>query len=247
MHFTLSCILHRAVTYATVVHSTLWAVEVIFRGGFGSSCFSLHTLALELNLKPTVLAPLSSRAGQFQDGALQWGWEHGACRNARACGFPTDSRTPLALSCWPPPPCLQPPPCDCSCLRCRTSREERVVGAWGVGSESFPLLERTPFLPYPLQVHAFPPCPEEPSAKRGFPLPLQGPGSPRMGEPTQEEPQAGVLGTASLPEALRPHTSQGGLSGTGAVTIIHLVTSPAPQAGPPAHVPTYTPQVPAPC
>ena len=68
-----------------------------------------------------------------------------------------------------------------------------------------------------------------------------------MGEPTQEEPQAGVLGTASLPEPLRLHTSLGGLSGTGAVTIIRLVTSTAPQAGLPVPVPAYTPRVPAPC
>lgn len=81
-------------------------------------------------------------------------------------------------------------------------------GAWGVGSESFPLLGRTPCLSsHPSRVRAFPPHPEEPSAKRGFSLPLQGPGRPRMGEPTQEEPQAGVLGTGSLPEPLRLYTS----------------------------------------
>lgn len=63
--------------------------------------------------------------------------------------------------------------------------------------------------------------------RRGFSFLCRGQGRPRMGNPLRS--QAGVLGTASPPELLRLHTSRGGLSGMGAVTIIRLVTSPAPR------------------
>lgn len=46
-------------TCATVVRSTVWAVEAISGGGFDSSCFSLHTLALDLHQR---LAPLSQQS-----------------------------------------------------------------------------------------------------------------------------------------------------------------------------------------
>ena len=126
------------------------------------------------------------------------------------------------------PELLTASPCDCSSPR--TGRKEwGARGEWAA-SPSRSLGGRTPCLSsHPSRVRAFPPHPEEPSAKRGFSLPLQGPGRPRMGEPTQEEPQAGVLGTASLPEPLRLYTSRGGLSGMRAVTIIRLVTSTAPR------------------
>lgn len=84
------------VTCATVVHSTVWAVEALFGGGFDSSCFSLHTLALDLHKD---WPRCHSRAGRLRDGALQWAWEQELCRNARTCCFPADSWTPFALSC----------------------------------------------------------------------------------------------------------------------------------------------------